>query len=129
VTFWFPGCGPCRGEFPNFEHVVRKFQGKDLVYLGINGIRDQDGYVESFMRGTRYSFTPLRGEEQVTKAYKVGGYPENLLIDRDGRIVYAHFRTNGDSEIVLQRMIESLLARPQQSAADTAAPGPAKGDK
>jgi thiol-disulfide isomerase/thioredoxin len=127
VTFWFPGCGPCRGEFPNFEHVVKKFAGKDLVYLGINGLPEQDGYVTAFMRGTRYSFTPLRGNETVTKAYNVRGYPENLLIDRDGRIVYEHFRTNGDSEIVLQRMIESLLDRPQQVQKTPAAP--AKGDK
>ncbi len=123
VTFWFPGCGPCRGEFPNFENVVKKFAGKDLVYLGINGLVEQDGYVESFMRGTKYSFIPLRADDKVCKAegYNVRGFPENVLIDRDGRIVYEHFRTNANNELLLQRMIESLLDRPASSGGQTPA--------
>lgn len=113
VTFWFPGCGPCRGEFPHFENVVRKFQGNaDLVYLAPNGIAKQDDYVLPFMAGTKYSFTPLKGG-QSPEAYGVRGYPSNFLIDRDGRIVFTNFRAHDQqSELVLQRMIEALLARP-----------------
>lgn len=113
VTFWFPGCGPCRGEFPHFENVVRKFQGNaDLVYLAPNGIAKQDDYVLPFMAGTKYSFTPLKGG-QSPEAYGVRGYPSNFLIDRDGRIVFANFRAHDpESELVLRRMIEALLARP-----------------
>jgi thiol-disulfide isomerase/thioredoxin len=116
LTFWFPGCGPCRGEFPHFERVVQKFKGRDdLVYVGINGIRDQDEYVNPFMKGTGYSFIPLKGEEAVTgkEGYGVRGYPANYLIDRNGRIIYRNFRTHdAASELELQRMIESLLAQP-----------------
>ena len=114
VTFWFPGCGPCRGEFPNFENVVKKFAGTDLVYVGINGLPEQDDYVLPFMAGTKYSFTPLRGTEAVTGAegYAVRGYPTNFLIDRTGRVVYRDFRaSDAASELQLQRMIESLLDR------------------
>ena len=25
LTFWFPGCGPCRGEFPHFQTVLNKY--------------------------------------------------------------------------------------------------------
>lgn len=115
VTFWFPGCGPCRGEFPHFENVMRRFRGQEVVYLGINGIRKQDDYVLPFMAGTKYSFTPLKADETVTspQGYAVRGYPANFLIDRDGRIVFSNFRAHdAPSELTLQRMIESLLARP-----------------
>lgn len=114
LTFWFPGCGPCRGEFPHFETVVRRFKGRDVVYLGINGIRQQDAYVLPFMSGTDYSFTPLKGDRAVTgpQGYAVRGYPSNFLIDRNGRIIYRNFRAHDpQSELVLQRMIESLLQR------------------
>ncbi len=120
VTFWFPGCGPCRGEFPYFEDVVGRFRGRDVVYLGINGIPKQDDYVLPFMAGTKYSFTPLRGTEAVTgpEGYAVRGYPANFLIDRDGRVVYRDFRAHDEeSNLVLQRMIESLLDRPAAAAA------------
>jgi thiol-disulfide isomerase/thioredoxin len=112
LTFWFPGCGPCRAEFPHFENVMRNFRGREVVYLGINGIRDQDDYVESFMTKTKYTFTPLKGEKSVTgpEGYAVRGYPANFLIDRNGRIVFRDFRAHDPaSELVLQRMIEALL--------------------
>ncbi len=115
VTFWFPGCGPCRAEFPHFEDVMGRFRGRDVVYLGINGIPKQDDYVLPFMAGTRYTFTPLRGTEAVTgpEGYAVRGYPANFLIDRDGRVIYRDFRAHDEeSKLGLQRMIESLLDRP-----------------
>jgi thiol-disulfide isomerase/thioredoxin len=114
VTFWFPGCGPCRAEMPHFETVLRRLHdNKDIVYLGINGQRDQDAYVVSFMEKTQFSFTPLKGTDAVTgpKGYKVKGYPSNFLIDRSGRIVYSNFAVHDAvGERMVQRMIESLLA-------------------
>jgi hypothetical protein len=83
-----------------------------VVYLAINGVRDQDEYVVPFMAGTKYSFTPLKGTEAVTgpDGYKVRGYPSNFLIDRQGRIAYSNFRADdAGSELMVRRMIESLL--------------------
>jgi thiol-disulfide isomerase/thioredoxin len=113
VTFWFPGCGPCRAEMPHFETVLGRLQNKDIVYLGINGDRDQDAYVLPFMEKTRFSFIPLQGTKAVTgpKGYKVRAYPSNFLIDRTGRIVYSNFEIHDAAEEqTLQRMIESLIS-------------------
>ena len=112
LTFWFPGCGPCRGEFPHFETVLNKFKGKDVAYVGINVLPEQDAYVVPFMKGTRYSFTPLRAtSEWASKTYKVRGEPTNFLIDQEGKIVFTNFRA-GDphSERMLELMINEMLA-------------------
>jgi thiol-disulfide isomerase/thioredoxin len=113
LTFWFPGCGPCRGEFPHFENVLKKFRGQDVSYVGINVLPGQDEYVKPFMRGTHYSFTPLRGDSKFAETvYHVRGEPTNFLIDKDGRIVYSNFRAHDpQSERMLQLMIQSLLDR------------------
>ena len=113
LTFWFPGCGPCRGEFPHFEKVLKKFEGKEVVYLAINGIPEQDDYVVPFLQGTKYSFIPLRGnQEWCEKTYKVRGFPSNFLIDGEGRIVYKGFMIhNEEQERMLELMIKSLVAR------------------
>jgi len=110
ITFWFPGCGPCRAEFPHFENVVGKFKDTSFAYLGINVFPSQDDYVLPFLKGTKYSFTPLRATSDWAKDnYGVRGEPTNFLLDKEGNIVYANFRTTQDNERTLELMIRSLL--------------------
>lgn len=110
LTFWFPGCGPCRAEFPHFENVVRKFRKSELAYVGINVLPIQDDYVLPFMKGTGYSFVPLKATgDWALEKYGVRGEPTNFLIDKEGNIVFANFRTTADNERTLELMIRSLL--------------------
>ncbi|HXB32734.1 MAG TPA: redoxin family protein [Puia sp.] len=113
LTFWFPGCGPCRGEFPHFQEVLSKYKGQDIAYLGINVVISQDPYVLPFMKSSGYSFTPLRDKDQMAeKAYNVRGEPSNFLIDRDGRIIFSGFMIqNPKAQRMLELMIGSLVAR------------------
>lgn len=112
LTFWFPGCGPCRGEFPHFQHVIDKFKGQPVAYVGINVAPSQDPYVLPFMKGTGYSFVPLRGNSDwAWKHYKVRGEPTNFLIDQNGQIIFSNFRIDGNNEQTLELMIKELLAK------------------
>ena len=112
LTFWFPGCGPCRGEFPHFQEVLKKFKGQDIAYVGINVVPGQDPYVLPFMQSSGYSFTPLRDKDQMAqKAYHVRGEPSNYLIDRDGRIIFSDFMIQSPrAQRMLELMIGSLVA-------------------
>lgn len=112
LTYWFPGCGPCRGEFPHFENVVKKFKGRDLEYLGINIVSKQNDYVVPFMKSSGYSFTPLEEVEGRAKGNLDNGNaaPMNFLIDKDGRLIFSNFRTDGDNEEDLELMINMMLA-------------------
>lgn len=113
LTYWFPGCGPCRGEFPHFQNVVNKFKGKDLAYVGINIVPEQNEYVVPFMKSSGYTFIPLEDVEGRDKGNlnNGGAAPVNFLIDKEGRIVYKNIRTDGSNEDVLENMINSLLSR------------------
>lgn len=109
VTYWFPGCGPCRGEFPHFEHVVRKFGKDQLAYIGINIVHEQDPYVVPFMKQSGYSFTPVRDEPEKRGNLTARGAPTNYLIDRNGNIIFSNFRTDEHNERTLELMITELL--------------------
>lgn len=109
LTFWFPGCGPCRGEFPHFQAVIDEYAGKDVVYLGINILPQQDTYVLPFMKNSKYSFIPLHGTQQVQRDYAIMGAPSNYLIDKNGKIAYRDFRINETNHESLEMMINSLL--------------------
>jgi thiol-disulfide isomerase/thioredoxin len=117
ITYWFPGCGPCRGEFPHFEDVVKKFKGKDLVYLGINIVPEQDEYVVPFMKSSGYSFTPLKDNADWKKGPldNRNAAPVNFLIDQDGQIIFSNFRTTEHNEEALEFMINSMLKRKKTS--------------
>jgi thiol-disulfide isomerase/thioredoxin len=128
LTFWFPGCGPCRAEFPHFEAVMQQFRQKDVVYLGINVLRDQDEYVLPFMAKTQYSFLPLKSTPDAkivgkeTADYKVRGEPANFVIDPKGRIVYRDFVIDdADGESVVKHMIESVLNSSPRAGAEPGA--------
>ena len=113
LTFWFPGCGPCRGEFPHFESVLKNFKEKPVSYVGINIVAEQDEYVIPFMKTSGYSFTPLRDVEANRHNLPVRGAPTNYLIDQNGRIVFSNFMIqNHDAELMLQDMIQLLLTHP-----------------
>jgi thiol-disulfide isomerase/thioredoxin len=111
ITYWFPGCGPCRSEFPHFENVVKKFKGKNLAYLGINIVSDQNDYVVPFMKSSGYSFTPLEDVKGRDKGNldNRNAAPVNFLLDKEGRIIFANFRTDGESEEDLEMMISMLV--------------------
>lgn len=112
LTFWFPGCAPCREEFPHFQTVVDSFKGDSLVYIGINITPSQDGYVLPFMKNTKYSFIPLRGSSSFEeKSFGVDGAPENFVIDKDGKIVFKNFRIDTTNHRSLELMISSLLEK------------------
>jgi len=111
LTFWFPGCGPCRGEFPHFQNVINKFKGQPVSYIGINVNPSQDPYVLPFMKGTGYTFIPLRADSKwAWDHYKVRGEPTNFLIDQNGNIIFSNFRINANNEKTLELMISELLA-------------------
>lgn len=112
LTYWFPGCGPCRGEFPHFENVVKKFKGQDLEYLGINIESKQNDYVVPFMKSSGYSFTPLEDAEGRIKGNldNRNAAPKNFLIDQSGRLIFSDFRTDGDNEDDLELMINTVLS-------------------
>jgi thiol-disulfide isomerase/thioredoxin len=113
LTYWFPGCGPCRGEFPHFQNVVNKFDTKELAYVGINIVPDQNDYVIPFLKSSGYTFIPLEDYEGREKGNldNRGAAPVNYLLDGKGNVVFRDFRIDGNNEDVLYNMIESIINR------------------
>lgn len=112
LTFWFPGCGPCKVEFPHFQTVVDKFKSDELVYLAVNTQPSQDGFVLPFLEKNNVSFTALRGSwDFARESYGVSGAPSNFLIDRDGKIIFKNFTINDSNRDMLELMIASQLEK------------------
>jgi thiol-disulfide isomerase/thioredoxin len=111
LTYWFPGCGPCRGEFPHFEKVYRKYKDQDVAYLAINIVSNQNPFVLPFLKETGYSFTPLEDVDDRNKGNldNKNRAPINFLIDKTGKIIFSGFRIDGHNEDELETMFDLLL--------------------
>ncbi len=112
LTFWFPGCSPCKDEFPHFQAVVDSFKEDSLAYIGINVLPLEDGHVLPFIENNKFSFIPLRGSLSFAgEKYGVGGFPGNFLIDKEGKIIFSDFRIDHSNHRTLELMISSLLEK------------------
>ncbi len=63
------------------------------------------------LKGWKLGFLPLKGTDEIVKAYKVRGFPANFLVGPDGRMVYEPSTVStlaAQRELELQ--IEALLA-------------------
>ena len=112
VNFWYPLCGPCRGEFPFLQTVLEKYRAQGFEILAINGHDPEEHMVMPLLKGWKLDFLPLKGTEEIVKAYKVRGFPANFLIAPDGSTFYEPPTVStiaAQRELELQ--IEALLPR------------------
>jgi thiol-disulfide isomerase/thioredoxin len=111
INFWYPSCGPCRGEFPTLQRVLDKYKDRGFVILSLNVLPEEKDFVMPYLTKNRFGFRPLETTtEWAEKTYDARGFPTNLLVDADGRIVFKPGIIRSPRE---QRMfelqIESLL--------------------
>ena len=114
LTYWFPGCGPCHGEFPHFENVVKKFKDRgDFAYVSINTAPEQAHYVLPHIQAFGLSFIPLEDKKGWDKGPidNKRRAPVNFIIDEKGKVIFSEFRIDETNEETLEMMIRSLLEK------------------
>jgi tetratricopeptide (TPR) repeat protein len=110
LNFWYPFCGPCRGENPQLQKVLAKYGPDKFVILAVNIFPEQDKFVLPYIRGNKFGFIPLRGSEEFAeKEFKASGMPTNFLIDPQGRIVFKPGIIRGDEMRKLELRLEAIL--------------------
>jgi peroxiredoxin len=87
VNLWTTWCPPCRAEMPSMERLYQRFRGRDFELLAVSQDEDGKRVVEPFVKEMKLSFPVLIDpDHQVGDRYRVWGYPETIVVDRDGHI-------------------------------------------
>ena len=87
VNFWATWCAPCEKEMPAMERLYRELapQGFELLAISVD---ESEADIREFQERLQVSFPILLDpEKKISKRYQTMGYPESLLVDRDGRII------------------------------------------
>ncbi len=88
LNVWATWCEPCREEMPSMQSLYERMHGPDFEMLGVNADQGDRAIVENFAKEYRLTFPVLPDPDlQIADRYRVTGYPETFLIDRNGRIV------------------------------------------
>lgn len=87
VNFWATWCKPCEDEMPAMQRLYETLspEGFELVAISVDESRDD---VEAFRERLGVGFPILLDPDQtVSRRYQTTGFPESLLVDRQGRII------------------------------------------
>jgi thiol-disulfide isomerase/thioredoxin/Tfp pilus assembly protein PilF len=112
LNFWYPSCGPCRGEFPTLQRVLDKYKDRGFEILSLNVLPDEKAFVMPYLTKNRFTFHALETDtDWAEKTFGARGFPTNLLIDGDGRIIFKPGIIRSPREQrTFELQIEALLA-------------------
>ena len=116
LNFWYPFCGPCRGENPELQKVLEKYGPEGFEILALNVHPEEDEFVLPYATGNGFDFIQLRSDMEFAQSeFQARGMPTNFLLDIQGRKVLRLPPISGTQVRTLELQIESLL--PEKSAA------------
>ena len=117
LNFWYPFCGPCRGENPELQKALERYGPRGFEILALNVHPEEDEFVLPYATGNSFDFIQLRSDMEFAQAeFQARGMPTNFLLDTEGRKVLRLPPISGTKVRTLELQIESLL--PEKSAAD-----------
>lgn len=108
VNFWASWCPPCREEAAYLEQTWRKYEGKGVVFVGVDWVDTQKealAYIDEF------DITYINGPDigtRAAQAYNIQGVPETFYVAKNGELRGVHIGPLKSPE--LDEKIEELLA-------------------
>ena len=108
VNFWATWCKPCEDEMPSMERLYRSLEGSGFELVAVS-VDEDPALVESFRERMAISFPiALDPSQEVSRRYQTTGFPESLLVDRDGTVLERYVGPRDWS--IYRERIRSLLA-------------------
>ena len=108
VNFWASWCPPCREEAAYLEETWRKYNGKGVVFIGVDWV---DTEKEALAYIDEFDITYLNGPDigtRAAQAYNIQGVPETFFVAKNGELRGVHIGPLQSPQ--LDEKIEELLA-------------------
>jgi peroxiredoxin len=110
INVWTTWCEPCRLEMPSMEVLHQRLRGDDFVMLGVSADADGKAVVGPFVRELGLTFPILLDPDgQVARRYRVTGYPETFIVDRNGSVVAHEIGPRDWTDKRIERALRALI--------------------
>ena len=114
INIWATWCAPCRVEMPSIEQLHRAYGDKGLKVVAVS-VDDPgtDPQIRSFVKELGLTFEILHdpgGQEgNVSRVYQTSGYPETVIVGRDGiirkKLLGAHDWNSPENRALIERLL------------------------
>jgi thiol-disulfide isomerase/thioredoxin len=90
VNQWASWCGPCRFEFPFFQRLAEKYDGR-VAFLGLDS-RDSRDPATAFLKEFPVPFPHFYDPDaKIARLFRGGrAWPTTAFYDGSGRLVFTH---------------------------------------
>ena len=117
LSFWASWCIPCRQEMPHLMQLWKQHREDGFQVIGINVDEDAEA-ARQFAEEYGIEFPLVRDENrEVSKLYRVAGYPSHYLVGRGGRVHFSALGFTEDDALAVTQEVQTLL-RGSADAAD-----------
>jgi len=87
LNFWFIGCPPCMAEIPRLNDLKQEFSANnDVVFVALTA--DDEHAVKKFLEHEKFDYNVVADSKPTLDSFRFAGYPKNIVIGKDGKIVY-----------------------------------------
>ena len=110
LNFWATWCKPCEDEMPAMQRLYAELhpQGFELLAISVDKTAPE---IAAFRDRMGLSFPILLDpEEAVSRLFQTTGYPESLLVDREGVLIERYVGPREWDDRVYVERIRSLLS-------------------
>jgi len=105
LEFWVVNCGYCVAAVSKINKLQSKFANKDIEFVGIN-LYDSKEKIAQFLKRYNPMYTVLYNGQDVADKYGVISYPKVVLIDKEGKVIYANSLVTDELESILDRTLK-----------------------
>ena len=111
INFWATWCGPCKKEMLHLDRLSKAYKQKNFSILSISIDTQRSlSEVKRFIRSKRYDFDVfIDPNQQIFKKLNGNIMPTNLLIDKNGQVVWMHYGYMPGDEKIMEKEIVQLL--------------------
>ncbi len=130
IDFWATWCGPCVYGLPVLNEVANAYKDKGVVFIAVNQ-GDSPETIKQFQE--KKSLVLPVGLDQaasIGSRYYVGGIPQTVLVDKEGKVATVHVGLPVDLKGMLSQELDTLLAGgtlPNEPVQPPKPPQPAEG--
>ncbi|MFM7261736.1 MAG: TlpA family protein disulfide reductase [bacterium] len=104
LDFWATWCGPCIQSIPKNNELAKKYADKGVVLVGVCHKDGGEKMVET-IRSKKIEYPcAIDSNGEANAAYKIDGYPDYVIIDREGRVRGADVQ-NGQVENAIEHLL------------------------